>query len=127
MACGGGRRSSERRRCAAWEEASGGGRRCGGGGRREGPIYRLNEAVGEERGGGGGRRARQGAINGARPLARVGDATARAMGTWRGRLRSSASSCAGSRVAADAVRAVLLRRAARRGGQATGWVGERHD
>ena len=115
---------------------SGEGARSSGEGRggdelRGEPIYRRSKAVEEEHGGGGGQRARRGGINGVRPLASVvgairgGDATARLVGTWRGRLRSSSSSCAGSNVEAVRCASSAARRAARRGGQATGRVGER--
>ena len=97
---GGGRRWPWRRRCKARGGASGGGRVCGGGERDGRPIYRRSKAVGRAERVGAGRRAPRGKINGVWPNANVGgairggDATARAEGTWRGRLQSLASRCA---------------------------------
>ena len=107
---GGGRRWPWWRHCKARGGASGGGGVCGGGERDGRPIYRRSKAVGRAERVGAGRRAPRGAINGVWPIASVGgtirgsDAMAREKGTWRGRLRSLASSCA----------ACAARRAARR-------------
>ena len=99
-AVGDGRRWPWRRRCKAKGGASGSGRACGGGERDGSPIYRRSKAVWRAERIGAGRRAPRGAINGVRLIAsvggaiRCGDATARAEGMWRGRLRSLASRCA---------------------------------